>query len=69
MKELTVEDLRSAVERLDKNGSSLRNCPLIVPKWMIDEGINNGIVRKIDDKFYHHIYGEIIAAQRLRDLK
>jgi phosphoenolpyruvate synthase/pyruvate phosphate dikinase len=67
MKGLTVEDLRSAFERLDKNGTSLRNCPLIVPQWMIDVGINEGIVRKIDGKFYHWIYGELTTAQRLKD--
>lgn len=64
---LTIDDLRDAVLRLDKAGSSLRSCPLIVPSWMIDEGIRAGIVRKIDGKFYHWIYGELTTAQRLKE--
>jgi hypothetical protein len=34
---------------------------------MIDEGITHGLVRKIDGKFYHWIYGELTTAQRLKE--
>jgi hypothetical protein len=67
MKGLTIDDLRFAELQLDKNVSSLRSCPLIVPQWMIDVGINEGIVRKIDGKFYHWVYGELTTARKLRE--
>jgi hypothetical protein len=67
VKGLTIDDLRDAALRLDKNGSSLRNCPLIVPQWMIDEGIKINIVKEVDGKFYHYIYGELITPKRLKE--
>lgn len=51
--------------RLDKVGKSLGEMPFVVPRWMIDAGIKEGIVKEVEGRYFHYIYGELVVAKRL----